>query len=170
MGNVRFISDLHFGHTNMAIKRGFSSAEEHDEHIISEWNKVVNKKDVTYILGDISMEKSSPYPLLNRLNGNKHVVLGNHDMKQHSKVLLEYVNSVSAVIKYKDVLMLTHVPIHPRELDYRFKINIHGHLHDNVIEGDSRYINVCSEQPHIKYSPKTLIELGINLDELCKKP
>jgi calcineurin-like phosphoesterase family protein len=55
----------------MAKRRGFSSIEEHDEHIIAKWNSVVNKRDVTYILGDMTMEKSSPYPLLDRLNGFK---------------------------------------------------------------------------------------------------
>mgnify|MGYP002477993094 CR=1 FL=1 len=59
MSVVRFIADLHLGHTNMAIKRGFLTVEEHDEYIITQWNSVVNKRDVTYILGDITMEKKS---------------------------------------------------------------------------------------------------------------
>jgi calcineurin-like phosphoesterase family protein len=154
----------------MAIKRGFSSFEEHDEHIILEWNKVVNKKDVTYILGDITMEKVGPYPLLDRLKGNKHVILGNHDMRQHTKELAKYVNSICSVENYKGVIFLTHIPVHPIELGYRVKLNIHGHLHDNIIQGDDRYINVCCEQPHINYSPKTLVELGVNINELWKKP
>lgn len=37
------ISDLHLGHTNMALHRGFTSVEEHDDYIISKWNSVVNK-------------------------------------------------------------------------------------------------------------------------------
>ena len=43
MSIVRFIADPHFGHENMAKKRGFSCAAEHDEHIIKMWNSVVNK-------------------------------------------------------------------------------------------------------------------------------
>ena len=34
--------------------------------IISNWNKTVNKKDVTIILGDITMEKAN-YDILNFL-------------------------------------------------------------------------------------------------------
>lgn len=30
MGNVYVISDLHFGHKYMAIRRGFKSVEDHD--------------------------------------------------------------------------------------------------------------------------------------------
>ena len=135
MSIVRFIADLHLSHANMAKRRGFSTVEEHDEHIIAKWNSVVNKRDVTYILGDVTMEKSSPYPLLDRLNGIKHVVLGNHDRRQDVKKLLEYVDSVAGMIQYKGV-MLTHCPIHPMQLDYRFNYNIHGHIDDKQVMRD----------------------------------
>ena len=150
----------------MAIKRGFSTVEEHDEHIITQWNSVVNKRDVTYILGDITMEKKSSYPLLDRLNGIKHVVLGNHDRRQDILHLLQHVESVAGMIQYKGI-MLTHAPIHPMELDYRFNKNIHGHIHDKVVmkmlDGweviDERYFCVSCEQ--VDYKPKTLEELNI---------
>jgi len=171
MSIVRFIADLHLGHENMAKRRGFSTVEEHDEHIIAKWNSVVNKRDVTYILGDVTMEKKSSYPLLDRLNGVKHVVLGNHDRRQDVPHLLQHVESVGAMIQYKGV-MLTHCPIHPMELDYRFKYNIHGHIHDKVVTKDiyefgyktdtvpdERYICVSCER--VDYLPKSLEELGI---------
>jgi calcineurin-like phosphoesterase family protein len=166
MSIVRFIADLHLGHINMALHRGFSSVEEHDEYVIAKYNSVVHKRDVTYILGDVTMEKSSPYPLLDRLNGVKHVVLGNHDRRQDVKKLLEHVESVAGMIQYKGV-MLTHCPIHPMELDYRFNKNIHGHIHGKIVmkmldgweESDDRYICVSCEQ--VDYTPKTLKELGI---------
>lgn len=154
MGVVRFISDLHFGHTNMAIKRGFKNAEEMDEHIIKQWNSVVNKRDTVWILGDITMEKATSYPLLNKLNGYKKVVLGNHDQPQHIPELLKYVNSVCGMVKYKDCI-LTHCPIHESEIS-RFHKNIHGHVHENSLE-DNRYINVSCEV--VDYEPKLLEEL-----------
>ena len=170
MARVFFIADLHLSHTNMALKRGFATVEEHDEHIIAKWNSVVSKRDVTYILGDITMEKSAPYHLLDRLNGVKHVVLGNHDRRQDVKKLLEYVDSVAGMVQYKGI-MLTHCPIHPMELDYRFKHNINGHIHEKQVmiardnwgeiiwEKDERYICVSCER--VDYTPKTLEELGI---------
>lgn len=166
MSIVRFIADLHLGHQNMATRRGFSTVEEHDEHIIAQWNSVVDKRDVTYILGDVTMEKKSPYALLDRLNGLKHVVLGNHDRRQDVPHLLQHVESVGAMIQYKGI-MLTHCPIHPMELDYRFKRNIHGHIHDKQVllldsgfeDPDPRYICVSCER--VDYKPKSLEELGI---------
>jgi calcineurin-like phosphoesterase family protein len=170
MAVVRFIADLHLGHINMALHRGFSTVEEHDEYIIEKWNSVVHKRDVTYILGDVTMEKAE-YDILNRLNGRKYVVLGNHDKLGHTRKLLEYVDSVAGMMKYKGV-MLTHCPIHPMELDYRFNKNIHGHIHEKLVERDftlfgiplfkrvdKRYICVSCE--HVDFTPKTLEELGI---------
>lgn len=166
MATVRFIADLHLSHTNMATRRGFSTVEEHDEHIIEQWNSVVDKRDVTYILGDVTMEKKAPYPLLDRLNGLKHVVLGNHDRRQDVPHLFQHVESVGAMIQYKGVI-LTHCPIHPMELEYRFKYNIHGHIHDKQVMEidrggflkDERYLCVSCER--VDYLPKTLEELGI---------
>jgi len=159
------ISDLHFSHLNMAISRGFETIEEHDEHIIENWNKVVNKKDTVWILGDITMEKVSPYPLLDRLNGIKNVVLGNHDMPQHTHIMMKHVNKVCSVFTKKKVIF-THIPIHPRELNFRYNINIHGHLHKHKVTKitgsgiderevpDDRYINVCCE--NVKFTPVLL--------------
>ncbi len=148
MGRVFIISDLHLGHNNMAIKRGFENSEEHDNYLIEQWNKVVHKKDTVWILGDVSMEKPTSYPLLDKLNGYKKVVLGNHDRPQDVPKLLDHVNSVCGMIKYKGFI-LTHCPIHESELE-RFIANIHGHVHDKSIL-DKRYINVCPEA--IGYAP-----------------
>lgn len=156
MGNVRFISDTHFGHKNMAIKRGFSSAEEMNEHIIKRWNEVVNKKDVTYLLGDVSMESKNFYYLLDRLNGVINVILGNHDRRQDIPELLKYVNSVAGMIDFKDNYILTHCPVHPSQLEFRYSYNIHGHVHENSLE-DPRYINVSCEV--VDYTPKLITEL-----------
>jgi len=160
MSIVRYYSDPHFGHLNMAIKRGFKDQYEMNEHIISEWNKVVSKRDVTWILGDITMEKSFDYYNLDQLNGIKKVILGNHDEPQHVPELLKYVNSVSSMRYLKDKefgnIIFTHAPIHPCELEYRYTINIHGHVHENTLD-DKRYINVSAEV--IDYKPKTLKEL-----------
>ena len=150
MSTVRICADLHLEHENMARKRGFTSAEEHDEYIVSKWNSVVKKQDITYVLGDITMEKVRDYPILDQLKGMKTVVLGNHDEPQHVKELLKYVNKVAGMIDYKKMVILTHCPIHPSQLEFRYSYNIHGHVHENSIN-DPRYINVCAEV--IDYTP-----------------
>lgn len=154
MGVIRYISDIHFNHKNMATHRGFANEVEMNEHIISSWNSVVGNKDTVWILGDITMEKSSGYELLDKLNGYKKVVLGNHDQPQHVPELLKYVNKVCGVFEMNGYI-LTHVAIHECEISH-FKANIHGHNHDSRIP-NAKYYNVACEQ--IEYKPKTINEL-----------
>ena len=153
MSKIYMYSDPHFGHHNLAINRGFKDSDEMDEHIITNWNKVINKRDVVWILGDITMEKNN-YGILDRLNGLKNVVLGNHDRPQHIISLMEHVNKVCGAIRLKECI-LTHVPIHPAELR-GFKYNIHGHVHGNTID-HPRYINVSCDV--LGYTPVLLEEI-----------
>lgn len=127
MSIVRFIGCLHLGHNNIAIHRDWNNAEEQDAHLIQEWNKVVNKKDTTYIVGDVTMEKALDYYKLDQLNGRKIVVGGNHDRHQDIKQLLQYVDGVAGAVDYKGFI-ITHVPIHPNEVQF-YRGNIHAHIH-----------------------------------------
>ena len=142
----------------MAIHRGFQSVEEHDQHIIDCWNKVVKKGDTVWILGDISMEKATEYHKIGLLKGYKKVVLGNHDMckPSHNAEMLKYVNAICGAVTNKSKgYILTHIPIHEFELE-RFRKNIHGHVHENTIN-DNRYVNVSCEA--VNYTPVLLSDL-----------
>ena len=59
MSNKWVISDLHFGHTNIlkfaGDLRGGTTSQEHDEWLITQWNSVVKKVDLVYVLGDAAM-------------------------------------------------------------------------------------------------------------------
>jgi len=149
-----FIADLHFRHPNMAARRGFQSDIEHDNYIIEKWNKVISKRDSVWILGDITMEKKQFYSILDNLKGYKRIVGGNHDQPQHTIELLKYVGGFCGCFKL-DNFILTHIPIHPFELD-RFVKNIHGHVHEKSLE-DKRYINVSCEA--IDYTPISLEQI-----------
>ena len=163
MSKLYLISDLHLGHENIAKKRGFNSSDEHDEYIITQWNKIVKKRDIVCIPGDITMEKSEHYHKLDRLNGLKKVILGNHDKPSHVLALLKHVNSVCGILKYKG-FWISHAPIHPTEL--RGLKNIHGHVHDGSsrkLKRDKRYINVCAEV--LNYKPILFDDIKNQHDE-----
>lgn len=127
MSKVHFIGCLHLGHESVAKWRGFKDSEEHDNYLISQWNKTVRKKDIVYILGDVTMETDKHYYKLDQLNGRKKVVLGNHDLGKHVPELLKYVESVAGMVDYKG-LILTHCPIHPNEIGF-CRASVHAHIH-----------------------------------------
>lgn len=94
MSKTFFTSDLHLGHRNLlkfTKPRPFNFIDEHDEAILENWNSVVKQEDTVYVLGDIAMNKD-PDELgkyLTKLNGHKHLILGNHD---RSKIHARYLN------------------------------------------------------------------------------
>jgi len=172
MCDVRFIGCLHLGHKAIARYRGFQDDFYHDEHLIQEYNSVVTHRDLTYILGDITMENNKHYYQLDRLNGRKIVVMGNHDLPKHMNELLKYVESVAGMIDYKG-FALTHAPIHPCEIAM-YRGNIHAHIHHinkleevevNKLYADNnervltvhKYYNVDAKL--IDFRPKTINEL-----------
>lgn len=158
--NIFLASDLHLGHANILTFlddkgdriRPFDSIQEHDETIIHNWNKVVRPSDKVYLLGDIAF-KNTHLELIGRLHGIKTLVKGNHDGLKASQYLQYFKDIRSCSIL--DKFILTHIPIHPDSLS-RWKANIHGHLHQNVVKlpdgsPDPRYINVSMEQ--ISFTP-----------------
>ena len=58
----------------------------------------------------------------------------------------EYTRVFKTVEAYREfghhMSICSHYPVHTQQLGSRYRINIHGHLHDEYIR-DSRYINVC---------------------------
>jgi calcineurin-like phosphoesterase family protein len=150
MSGVYFIGDLHFGHKAVAKWRPFDSSEEHDAHLIRQWNEIIKPKDVVWILGDVAFRTNLQYvkDMLRSVRGQKRVVLGNHDDPEMLREAgLKY--QFGMVKKYG--FWLTHAPIHPAEL--RGSPNIHGHVHSATIP-DDRYLNVSAE--NINYTPISL--------------
>lgn len=74
-------SDTHFGHAKDFLwrPRGFSSIEEMNEGIIERWNLIVEPNDDVYLLGDVIMGDIDNLNYVRRLNGNLHIIYGNHD-------------------------------------------------------------------------------------------
>ena len=144
-------SDLHLGHINLALNlRGFHTVGDHDQYIIDSWNAIIKKRDVVWILGDITMETKKHYHLLSKLNGMKNVVLGNHDLPKDIHYLQKYVNKICGVYEYKN-LILTHMPVDISVMAHnKWLKNIHGHDHHNEYISD-RHFNVTMEA--IRFTP-----------------
>ena len=164
MSQTFLIADPHFSHEGVCRflrddgtkLRPFDNAAEMDEKMIENWNSVVKDGDKVYVLGDVVMKKKQ-LPILDRLNGRKCLIAGNHDIES-AKDYLKYFYDVRA-FRYLDKIALSHIPIHPDSLG-RFICNVHGHIHQRVVtmlDGDEfrvedpRYFCISAEQ--INYTP-----------------
>lgn len=76
-----FTSDLHFGHKNVLsyCQRPFKDLEEMHEMLVKNWNEQVSQNDVIYVLGDFSLSPKWVDLIVPQLNGEKHLIYGNHD-------------------------------------------------------------------------------------------
>lgn len=169
---IFLISDTHFGHegvcrflrANGEKLRPWDNPQEMDEFMIEQWNSRVSDIDIVYHLGDVVINRRA-LQTLERLNGRKVLIKGNHDifkLHEYSK----YFDDIRAYHRLNDCF-LSHIPMHPSQL-YRWRINIHGHLHSNFVElengnQDPRYISVCVE--HTNYAPLCFDEF----EEYAKK-
>lgn len=160
--DIWFLSDTHFGHENIikfknndgSLLRPFKDIDEHDSIIIDNWNKLVKPQDKGYLLGDIVINKKH-LPKLKRMNGHLRLVRGNHDIEP-TKVFMEYFEEIYGVRVFsKEGFVCSHIPIHSDCLA-RWKVNVHGHLHGNVMP-DKRYLSMCCEQ--VNYKPVHIDEI-----------
>jgi calcineurin-like phosphoesterase family protein len=86
--SIFFTSDTHYFHKNIIkySNRPFKHVDEMNETLITNWNSVVSDKDIIYHLGDFGFApESSLANVSRRLNGEKHIILGNHDDIQKLK-------------------------------------------------------------------------------------
>ena len=78
---VFFTSDTHFGDHRVLnlYPRPFASVAEMDEGLIARWNETVGEGDEVWHLGDFARTARLAAGVLARLNGRKHLVVGNND-------------------------------------------------------------------------------------------
>lgn len=153
-----FISDTHFGHDNIITycDRPFSSVAEMDEIMIQRWNERVKHDDRVVHLGDISLSQRVAKNVGERLNGNIHLIVGNHD----NSIQLHKDGVISRARLWLPMqelgALLSHIPLQHHQT--RGSINVHGHVHnDPLFEPEPHQINICVE--HTDYRP-------IHYDEL----
>lgn len=151
------ISDTHFNHEKILtflrasgkkVRPHFNDVYEMNEGIVERWNKAVRPNDIVYHLGDVAMKRD--LSLLPRLNGKKILILGNHDTCDLSEYAAHF-EEVYPYLKLPKVgIMFSHMPIHIDCIKRRF-INVHGHIHENIITEDTRLLEADFTQQHPKY-------------------
>lgn len=155
MPAVFLVSDTHFGHAGVCRFtesdgvtkiRPWTDPSEMDEEMVKRWNDTVRPNDKVYHLGDVVINRKA-LPTMARLNGDKVLIRGNHDIFRDDEYRL-YFRELRAY-HVMNGMILSHIPIHPESLG-RFGVNIHGHLHSGRVMSDGvvdvRYHCVCVEQ------------------------
>lgn len=167
MTNRVFVSsDTHFGHTNIIryCNRPFETVEAMNEDLVRRWNSRVTAGDTVYFLGDFAMgpgvDVKFVVAMLQRLNGNIHMILGNHDQKSkhgpgiariygtHWKEIPHVTVSENQLELFKHdgaEFVMCHFPMQDWENKKHGSIHLHGHTHDQyaVVAERARMVGRC---------------------------
>ena len=156
---VFIISDTHFGHEAIIryCNRPFTSVEEMDQIMIKRWNETVSNNDIVIHLGDFSFYgKDKTREIIQKLNGKKILIMGNHDNYSEQFYRDAGFHTVSRFpIIYDNFYMLSHAPLQLTETTCYF--NCYGHVHNDnkfVDNATSR----CYSVERTGYRPVLLFE------------
>ena len=136
--NLFLTSDSHFNHANIIkfCNRPFDSVEEMNETLISNWNNTVPKDGIVFHLGDFAFGGSEVWhKILSRLNGQIHLILGNHDLKNFRQGYADSFASVQEQLTIdigKKKVILTHFPLLCYHGTWGTEMNVWnlmGHVH-----------------------------------------
>ena len=116
-----------------------------NEYLIYLWNKKITNKDNIYHLGDFCFGNYNKVKsIIKKLNGNIHVIKGNHDQSSILNQLKEngYINWWKQYheLHYKDndfnsgkvKICLFHFPLEHWNKDHKGSWHLHGHCHGNL--------------------------------------
>ena len=176
---VYFIADTHFGHENIIEMSGrpYYNIQEMNFDMIQKWNRKIKNNDTIYILGDMFFRCDNYEYILSQLNGQKHLIVGNHDGSWMTKVdMSKYFNSINTLLETSIGTVgatLCHYPLVTWKHQQKTYM-IHGHIHNDT---DSEYWPFLCLNPRILnagveingYEPVTLEELIKNNEEFKKR-
>ncbi len=140
MKKVFFTADTHFGHKNILLyeDRPWGNLEDMKVGLINNWNSVVGKDDLIWVLGDFSFRGfEETKEIFDSLNGVKRIILGNHDRKvdHYRRMGWDFVSKYPVL--YQKIYMLSHQPLYMNK--HMPMINVHGHLHSKTMAGDMHF-------------------------------
>lgn len=150
---IFFTSDTHYGHANIIkyCQRPFKDVEEMNEALITNYNSVVRPEDTVFHLGDFAfMQVDKAKYIASRLNGNKHLLYGNHD-KVIRGARGAFESSFNFIRDYHEItvegvkIVMCHYPMLSWHGSGRGSIMLHGHAHGNTNYGhlkDAKILDV----------------------------
>lgn len=164
---IYFIADTHFNDENI-IKfenRPYNSVDAMNNDIIRIWNKTVMPEDEVYVLGDFYCFNNNregnifkAKEILNKLNGKKYLVKGNHDTQSNENYrYIGFEEVYDKPIILDGFWILSHKPMYvSANTPYA---NIFGHVHNSPIYNIYSDHHYCVSLERVHYAPVSFDEI-----------
>lgn len=141
-GKLFLTSDLHFSHDNIIkyCDRPFPNVKDMNGALINNWNRVVGPSDIVWVLGDFTLSKDRIFinRTLESLNGQKNLIIGNHDSK--ACIDSRHWNSVHelhSICVGKQTLVMCHYAMRVWYRSHHGSWLTYGHSHAGLPEDNS---------------------------------
>jgi len=130
--NIWLTADTHYSHANIIkfCDRPFKNVNEMNEALISNWNEVVRSSDIIYHLGDFCM--GDPNRVYRRLNGQKFLILGNHDKEIKLRGLFGWIKDTYYLYYNNDKFFLSHYAHRVWRASHHGSYHFYGHSHGSL--------------------------------------
>lgn len=132
--NVFFTADNHFDHDAIRkyCNRPFPTREAMNQTLINNWNAVVAKDDIIYVLGDFSW--SCPDQFVRQLNGHIIFIEGNHDrrLRDWARQQKITVHNTLMIEAHGENIFLSHYAHRVWPLSHYGSIHCYGHSHGGL--------------------------------------
>ena len=169
MSKIWFTSDTHFfhkqiiGYCSRPVPGWMNTAEKVDhmnDMMIVNWNSKIAPQDEVYHLGDFAFAGHTKVtPILDKLNGIKYLIRGNHDHElakkeefvkrfqwvrdyYELKVHDSYIDKNEKIVQYHQRVVLMHFPILSWHDIQHGSWHLHGHCHGSLPESNLRRLDV----------------------------
>ena len=132
-----------------------------DRILINNWNEVVQKDDVVFVVGDFSFKGAPARNYLSRLNGEVHLIQGNHD--KFNRGDYASVDDIARVTQGNDTVFLCHYPVAEWDGFYHGSLHFYGHIHNGspevakIMSGINGAYNVGADL--LGFTPRTIEEI-----------
>jgi len=116
--NTYFTSDWHINHAKVLqfSKRPFRDVDHMHQVLINNYNSTVRGNDTCYFLGDMGMgDGDIMASIIMQLNGNKILIVGNHDKKGRQfwyRCGFNAVMNSSSIRVQKHTVTMSHCPLY----------------------------------------------------------
>jgi calcineurin-like phosphoesterase family protein len=133
MQDIYITSDSHFNHTNIIkyCNRPFMDVNDMNESLVYSWNERVRPNDIIYHLGDFGFGEACK-KIFNRLNGQKCLIIGNHDRKDTFDYGWGWVKDVYSLKVDGQNIWLSHYPHRSWPKSFHGSWHLFGHVHGRM--------------------------------------
>lgn len=159
--------DLHLGHKRLLIYesefRPYKTIEQMHIAIIKNWNNKITNDSKVFILGDLTFtSQTKTIEVLEKLNGIKYLIKGNHDNKPNQWYRDCGIKEVSDYpILYNNYYLLSHEPMLYLKPPF---INVHAHVHSSKNFPTFTPASICVSLERWNMCPISMMSLMLGME------